>query len=114
MAINFKNIAQKATVLSDIMANRSKVDKKDGVITIVDFDIVSNPKGEAYAICAIDDKHFINGGYVLTKIFTDIIAEFDGDVEAAREEYRASELLRVKLTRNKTKAGRDITNVEVL
>ena len=114
MAINFKNIAQKATVLSDIMANRTKVDKKDGIVTIVDFDIVHNPKGEAYAICAIDDTHFINGGYVLTKIFIDIITEFEGDVDAAREEYRASEPLRVKLTRTKTKAGRDITNVEVL
>ena len=114
MAINFKNIAQKATVLSDIMADREKVEKKDGIVTIVDFDIVCNPKGEAYAVCAIDEKHFINGGYVLTKIFTDIVREFDGDVNAAREEYRASEPLKVKLTKTKTKANRDITNVQVL
>ena len=114
MAINFKNIAQKATVLSDIMADRKKLDKKDGEYTISDFDIVSNPKGEAYAICAVSDTHFINGGYVLTKIFTDIIAEFGGNVEQARAEYKESDPLRVKLTKTKTKAGRDITNVEIL
>lgn len=114
MAINFKNIAQKATVLSEIMANRTKVDKQNGEYTIVDFDIVSNPKGEAYAVCAINDKEFINGGFVLTRIFTDIVAEYDGDIETARADFRESGGLRIKLEKAKTKANRDITNVTVL
>lgn len=114
MAINFKKIAQNATVLSDLMAGREKTAKEDGIFTIEDFDIVSNPKGEAYAICAINEKQFINGGYVLTRIFTDIVAEYDGDIAAARDDYRKSELLKVRLTRGKTSAGRTITNVEIL
>ena len=114
MAINFKKIAQNATVLSDIMADREKVAKEDGIFTIEDFDIVSNPKGEAYAICAINSKQFINGGYVLTRIFTDIVAEYDGDIEAARSDYKDGEPLKVRLTRGKTAAGRPVTNVEVL
>lgn len=114
MAINFKNIAQRETVISDIMTNRKKVDKTDGIFTIVDFDIVSNPSGEAYAVCAINDDEFINGGFVLTRIFTAILEEYEGDMASAREDFRNEGGLRVKLTRKKTKGNRDITAVEVL
>lgn len=114
MAINFKNIAQRETVISDIMSNRKKVDKKDGSLHISDFDIVSNEKGEVYAICAINEDEFINGGFVLTRIFTAIVEEYNGDIATAREDFRESAGLDVKLTRKKTKGGRDITTVEVL
>lgn len=114
MAINFKNIARAETVISDIMENRTKVDKTNGEIDIVDFDIVGASNGEPYAVCAINDKHFINGGHVLTRIFLAIVAEYDGKIERAREDFRESGGLRVKLERKKTKAGRDITTVEVL
>ena len=114
MAINFKKIAQRETVLSEIMESRQKVEKKDGIVTIVDFDIVSNKDGEAYAVCAINDTEFINGGAILTSIFTSIVREFNGDIEQARAEYAQSEKLKVKLTKTKTKSGRDLTKVEVL
>lgn len=114
MAINFKKIAQRETVLSEIMESRQKVEKKDGIVTIVDFDIVSNKDGEAYAVCAINDTEFINGGTILTNIFTSIVREFNGDIEQARAEYAKSEKLKVKLTKTKTKSGRDLTKVEVL
>lgn len=114
MSINFKNIAKRETVISDIMENRAKVDKTDGRIHIEDFDIVSNGKGEAYAVCAINGSQFINGGFVLTKIFAAIIDECGGDKDFAREQFRSSGGLDVQLTRKKTKAGRDITTVEVL
>ena len=114
MAINFKNIAQRETVISDIMTNRKKVDKTDGIFTIVDFDVVSNPSGEAYAVCAINDDEFINGGFVLTRIFMAILEEYEGDKASAREDFRKEGGLKVKLTRKKTKGNRDITAVEVL
>lgn len=114
MAINFKNIAQKETIISDIMTNRKKVDKTDGTIHISDFDIVPNSKGELYAVCAISDETFINGGFVLTRIFTAIVTEYDGNIEKAREDFRNEGGLDVKLTRKKTKGNRDITTVEVL
>lgn len=114
MAINFKNIARKETVISDIMVNRRKVDKTNGVVHINDFDIVSNTNGEAYAVCAIGDEEFINGGFVLTRVFSAIVEEYHGDIETARHDFREAGGLDVKLTRKKTKGNRDITTVEVM
>ena len=114
MAINFKKIAKAATVISDIMETREKVDKIDGKYHIEDFDIIHNMSGEPYAICAINDEQFINGGFVLTRIFLDIVTEYDGDIAKAREEYRATGGLEVELKREKTKAGHDIVSVKVL
>lgn len=114
MAINFKNIAQRETVISDIMTNRKKVDKTDGEVHICDFDVVSNGKGEAYAVCAINENEFINGGFVLSRIFASIVEEYSGNIEKAREDFREYGGLDVKLTRKKTKGNRDITTVEVL
>lgn len=114
MAINFKNIAQRETVISDIMTNRKKVNKTDGEIHICDFDIVSNTNGEAYAVCAVNEDEFINGGFVLTRIFTAIVEEYSGYIEKAREDFRNAGGLDVKLTRKKTKGNRDITTVEVI
>lgn len=114
MAINFKNIAQRETVISDIMTNRKKVDKTDGVINIEDFDLVANKDGEVYAVCAINEDEFINGGFVLTRIFTSIVEEYNGEKETAREDFRREGGLKVKLTRKKTRGNRDITAVEVL
>lgn len=114
MAINFKKIAQQETVISDIMTNRAKVSKTDGEVHICDFDIISSGKGEAYAICAINEDQFINGGFVLTRIFTAIVEEYHGDVARAREDFRESGGFDVRLKRKKTRDGRDITTVEVI
>lgn len=114
MAINFKNIAQQETVISDIMTNRSKVDKTDGKVHICDFDLVSNANGEVYAICAISESQFINGGFVLTRIFSRIVEEYHGNIEKAREDFRDSAGLDVELKRTKTRGGRSITQVTVL
>lgn len=115
MPINFKNIAQRATVLSPVMQGRTKVDKEDGRYHIYDFDIVTNTNGEPYAICAINDDEFINGGYVLTKIFLDVMADAgDMDIEEVRAEFRRSGGLDVELKRTRTKNKRDITQVTIL
>ena len=114
MAINFRNIAKRETVISDIMENRTKVDKVNCRYNIVDFDIVANAKGESYAVCAINDREFINGGFVLSRIFGSIIDEYDGDKEKARADFRAQGGITVELKKSKTRAGRDITTVEVI
>ena len=114
MTINFKKIAQAQTTISEVMQGRQKVNKTDGIFNITDFDIVSNTTGEAYAVCAISDTEFINGGFVLTKIFAAILEECGGNIDMARSEFAQSGGLRVKLKREKTRSGRDITTVEVL
>lgn len=114
MAINFKKIAAKQTVLSDIYEGRTKVEKTDGEVKIIDFDIVPGKKGESFAVCAISDKHFINGGFVLTKIFTAIVDEYDGDLTEARKDFKESGGIRVKLEKSSTNGGNTITKVEVI
>ena len=114
MPINFKKIAQRETVISEIMEGRKKVDKKDGEIHISEFDIVANTNGEAYAVCAISENEFINGGTILSRVFTAIVDEFEGDIERAREEFKEAGGINVRLTKAKTKSGRDITKVEVI
>lgn len=122
MAINFREIAVRETCLSDIMNGREKVDKKDGVYHVYDFDIIdiggTNPKTklprEPYAIVAISDKEFINGGAVLTKIIKAIVDECGGDIEFARAEFRNSGGFDIKLTKGNTANGNNITMVDIL
>lgn len=114
MAINFKKLAIKQTVLSDIYEGRTKVDKEDGDIHICDFDIVPGKMGNMFAVCALNDRQFINGGFVLTKIFTAIVDEYEGDITEAREDFRRSGGIDVRLTKTKTNSGNTLTKVEVL
>lgn len=113
MSINFKKIAAQETVLSEIMEGRTKIQKEDGEITVVDFDLVPDPKGEVYAVVAINDTQFINGGHVLTRIVTAFV-EACGSIEAAREEYAKGEPIRCKLEKTKTQSGRTLTKVTIL
>lgn len=114
MAINFKKLAMKQTILSDIYEGRTKVDKENGDIHICDFDIVPGKKGEMFAVCAINDKQFINGGFVLTKIFTAIVDEYGGDLTEARKDFKESGGIRVRLEKSTTNNGNTITKVEVI
>lgn len=113
MSINFKKIAAQETVLSEVMEGRTKIQKEDGEITIVDFDMVADNKGEAYAVIAIDDEHFINGGHVLTRIVSAFV-EACGGIAEAREEYAKSDPIRCRLEKTKTQSGRTLTKVTVL
>lgn len=111
--INFKHIAKTQTIVSDIMEHRTKVEKQDGAVHISDFDFVDGNRGE-YVVCATSDTEFINGGMVLTKIFKACVDAYDGDLTAAREDFRAQGGMDVKLTRSRTRDGNAITRVEVL
>lgn len=113
MAINFRKIAEDATILSDLMSGREKVAKTDGIVTLRDFDLVPDKNGEVYAIFAISDTEFINGGAVLTKIAIEWVNAC-GDIATAREELRKTEGVTVKLKADRTKDGKNLTKVEVL
>lgn len=113
MALNFKQIAQDNTVLSEVMKDRVKVDKKNGEYTMVDFDIVQGDK-DPYAVIAISDTEFINGGFVLTKIVNGFVDACDGSITDAREEYAQSEPLRFRLEKSTTKNKNTIFKVEIL
>lgn len=127
--MDFKKIALDATTMSELMNGRNKMDTEelikkypDGVtIDFIDNVNMSQEDGEAENVWIFvteeqPDK-FTFGGFVLAKIFNNILAEFEGDYDAMIEEYNSSlkeDKLRVKLERAKTKTKREITKVTVL
>jgi hypothetical protein len=127
--MDFKKIALDATTMSELMNGRDKMDTEelikkypDGVtIDFIDNVNMSQEDGEAENVWIFvteeqPDK-FTFGGFVLAKIFNNILAEFEGDYDAMIEEYNSSlkeDKLRVKLERAKTKTKREITKVTVL
>lgn len=127
--MDFKKIALDTTTMSELMNGRNKMDTEelikkypDGVtIDFIDNVNMSQEDGEAENVWIFvteeqPDK-FTFGGFVLAKIFNNILAEFEGDYDAMIEEYNSSlkeDKLRVKLERAKTKTKREITKVTVL
>lgn len=127
--MDFKKIALDATTMSELMNGRDKMDTEelikkypDGVtIDFIDNVNMSQEDGEAENVWIFvteeqPDK-FTFGGFVLAKIFNNILAKFEGDYDAMIEEYNSSlkeDKLRVKLERAKTKTKREITKVTVL
>lgn len=125
MALNIKSIAKKATVVAEIMENREKGETeeliKSGIVyTINDCEEcrITNDKGEeetvwAYTVEENPDKFYF-AGYVLKKIFENILAECEGDYA---ELYSAvcSQGLKVKYGQKKTRDGkRTVTTIEVV
>lgn len=121
MAMSFRDMAQRATSLSDIMEGRDKmtckqlVEKYPDGVTIADFDIVRNKKNEEYVIFTIeeDDTIFVNGSTVLNRIFFDAVDAYDGEVSVARREFKREGGLAVRLYMDKTKGGDDLIKVDV-
>lgn len=127
--MDFKKIALDATTMSELMNSRDKMDTEelikkypDGVtIDFIDNVNMSQEDGEAENVWIFvteeQPNKFTFGGFVLAKIFNNILAEFEGDYDAMIEEYNSSlkeDKLRVKLERAKTKTKREITKVTVL
>lgn len=115
MAINFKNAAIEKTTLSDLMRGRTKKATKEGTHHISDFDIVPSSNGEPYAICAVSDTEFINGGKVLTDMFIEFVAAYDGNISQCREDFRNQGGLNIKATMGKTRDGaHSLLKIEVI
>lgn len=127
--MDFKKIALDATTMSELMNGRDKMDTEelikkypDGVtIDFIDNVNMSQEDGEPENVWIFvteeqPDK-FTFGGFVLAKIFNNILAEFEGDYDEMIETYNSAlkeDKLRVKLERAKTKSKREITKVTVL
>lgn len=127
--MDFKKIALDATTMSELMNGRDKMDTEelikkypDGVtIDFIDNVSMSQEDGEAENVWIFvteeqPDK-FTFAGFVLAKIFNNILSEFEGDYAEMIETYNSAlkeDKLRVKLERAKTKTKREITKVTVL
>lgn len=126
--MDFKKIALDATTMSEIMNGRDKMDTEelikkypDGVtIDFIDNVNMQQEDGEENVWIFVTEEQpnkFTFAGFVLAKIFNNILDEFEGDYAEMIETYNSAlkeDKLRVKLERAKTKAKREITKVTVL
>ena len=126
--MDFKKIALDATTMSELMNGRDKMDTEDlikkypnGVtIDFIDNVNMQQEDGEENVWIFVTEEQpnkFTFAGFVLTKIFNNILDEFEGDYAEMIETYNSAlkeDKLRVKLERAKTKSKREITKVTVL
>ena len=126
--MNFKKIALDVTTMSEIMNGRDKMDTEElikkypeGVtIDFIDNVNMQQEDGEENVWIFVTEEQpnkFTFAGFVLAKIFNNILAEFEGDYAEMIETYNSAlkeDKLRVKLERAKTRSKREITKVTVL
>lgn len=126
--MDFKKIALDVTTMSELMNGRDKMDTEElikkypeGVtIDFIDNVNMQQEDGEENVWIFVTEEQpnkFTFAGFVLAKIFNNILAEFEGDYTEMIETYNSAlkeDKLRVKLERTKTKAKREITKVTVL
>lgn len=124
MALNLKNIAKKATVIAEIMENRTKGETEDLIelkepVTINDCELclLTNDEGKeervwAYTIKEQPEKFYF-AGFVLKKIFESALEECGGDYTELYIAVQGG--LKVKYGQKKTKDGkRTVTTIEVV
>lgn len=126
--MDFKKIALDATTMSELMNGRDKMDTEElikkypnGVtIDFIDNVNMQQEDGEENVWIFVTEEQpnkFTFAGFVLAKIFNNILDEFEGDYAEMIEAYNSAlkeDKLRVKLERAKTKSKREITKVIVL
>lgn len=126
--MDFKKIALDATTMSELMSGRDKMDTEElikkypnGVtIDFIDNVNMQQEDGEENVWIFVTEEQpdkFTFAGFVLAKIFNNILSEFEGDYDEMIETYNSAlkeDKLRVKLERAKTKSKREITKVTVL
>ena len=126
--MDFKKIALDATIISELMNGRDKMDTEElikkypnGVtIDFIDNVNMQQEDGEENVWIFVTEEQpdkFTFAGFVLAKIFNNILSEFEGDYVEMIETYNSAlkeDKLRVKLERAKTKTKREITKVTVM
>lgn len=118
---NFKDLARKATTLSELMENREKISTEDVIenfpdgITINAVDVI-NTSTATYPVFTFleDNMKFYCGGIVLTKIANMWLEEYNGDLGMLNHDLAESGGVKVKLTESKTKDKKNVTTVEVM
>lgn len=117
--------AKKSVVLAEIFEGKDKIDTDDIIrkypngihVNDIEFITMQGESGEeqfwAYTFDEEPDK-FAFSGFVLAKIFNELLAICEGDYEELYESFRANGGLNIKLSSSKTKKGQPITKVDVL
>ena len=122
MAINFKEIAQKELTLSPLVAGKTQIKTDDLIgqeVTITEFDFATiTDKGveKTYPVMLLKEypERYYNGGALLLKLAIAWASACDGDVEAASQELKNEGGVKVRFRSTRTKAGNNLTSVDVL
>lgn len=128
--MSFKSIAQKATSISPIMTGREKLSTEEvagNVFTIIEFDLA--PKFDKNGYIIVDDDGVIDTygvvifeeaptkyycvGTVFSKVCRAWAAEYENTEEASKA-LREEGGVKVRFVNSKTKAGNNLTSVEIL
>lgn len=123
----FANLARKATTLSPIIEGKTKIavsgivsNYPDG-ITVDNFDVISGTdpntgQDTTYSVFTFleDSTKFGFGGKIMTDICISWISAFDGDVEACSKALKANGGVKLKFAQGRTKAGRNVTTIDVI
>lgn len=122
---NFRDLARKATTLSELMENREKIQTgeliksfPDGItLNAVDVIKTSDKKYPVFTFLE-DSSKFYCGGIVLSKIVDTWLKEYDGDLcplDSLNHDLAECGGVKVKLKETKTRDGKNnITEVEVI
>ena len=119
---NFRELARKATTLSELMENRVKIQTADVIknfpdgITINAVDVIKTSDVKYPVFTFLEDSHsFYCGGVVLAKIVDTWLNEYNGDLGLLNHDLAETGGVKVKLTEAKTRDGKNnITEVEVI
>lgn len=132
MDFNFKKAAQEQTSLSPIMVGKEKLETEDIIgkkLTITGFDfapkfdksghpIVDESTGEVDTFGVVVFKEHPGKYYCVGTVFTKVcktwVAPFNGNAEEASKALSAAGGVVVKFSSTKTRAGNNLTSVEIL
>ena len=122
MAFDFKKSAKENTTsLSPVIGEKTKVSteevlaKYNGEITIVGCDILKKDDSRfAGVLFAENENEVYFGGTVLTEIVNGWLEAFNLDAVKCSEELKASGGVKIKLSTQKSKNGRNYVKVEIL
>ena len=119
--INFSQTASKTLAGCSLMANRQKVStdvvitEHPDYITILQFDFATSTQGE-YAVVELAEypNKYYPCGLSITNVCRQWIDAYEGDIEQANKDLKASGGCRVRLERVRTAKGNAFVKVTVL
>lgn len=120
--INFKKIAQDELSLSPLMAGKEQIKTEDLIgetVTVVAFDFATiTDKGveKTFPVLLLKEypENYYNGGTLLSKLCRCWAEAYDGDIEAASNDLAREGGVQLKFSATKTKAGNNLTAIDVV
>ena len=119
--ISFSQVASKTLTGCQLMANREKIStdrvlsEHPDYVTIMQFDFATSTQGE-YAVVELAEypNKYYPCGLSITNICRQWLDAYEGDIEQANKDLKASGGCRVKLERVRTSKGNAFVKVTVL